>query len=84
MMAKIPTFKTREEEAEFWAHHDLSEFDEDLEPADVQCVRPDQVVAVRLNKDDVETLKCIARVKGIGYTTLVRMWVRERLQAERA
>lgn len=83
-MGRIPTFKTEEEEARFWAEHELTEFEEDLEPADVQCARPDQVVPVRFNRQDVEALKKAARQKGIGYTTLVRMWVRERLERERA
>ncbi len=81
-MAKIPMFRNEEEEAEFWAEHDLTEFEEDLKPADVLCARSDQVIAIRLNKDDLETLKSLARRKGIGYTTLVRMWIRERLGKE--
>lgn len=66
----------------FWARHELTEFDEDLKPADVMALRPaDQVVAVRLNKDDVVAIKRIARGKGVGYTTLIRMWVREKLDS---
>jgi len=36
-----------------------------------------------LTEEDLEQLKAIAREKGIGHTTLVRMWVRERLQEYR-
>ncbi len=30
-------------------------------------------------EEDVEKLKAIAREKGIGHTTLIRMWVKEKL-----
>ncbi len=81
-MAKLPTFRSEEEEAEFWAAHELTAFEEDLTPADVRCVRPEQVVAVRLSRADVEALRRAARRKGIGYTTLARMWIHERLRQE--
>lgn len=81
-MAKLPTFRSEEEEAEFWAAHDLTEFDEDLEPADVRCVRPEQVITLRLSRADVEALRRAARRRGIGYTTLARMWLHERLELE--
>lgn len=81
-MTKLPRFKSEAEEANFWATHELTDHDEDLKPADVMAVRSaDQVVAVRLNKDDVVAIKRIARHKGVGYTTLVRMWVREKLDS---
>ncbi len=35
---------------------------------------------VWLTEEDLEQLKAIAREKGIGHTTLVRMWVKEKLK----
>lgn len=80
-MKHIPRFQSEAEEAAFWAQHDLTEFEEELEPGTVAAVRG-QVVSVRLPPRDVVQLKRLARGKGLGYSTLVRMWIRERLAAE--
>ncbi len=44
--------------------------------------RPDRGRAVSfwLAHEDIRALKTIAQEKGIGHTTLVRMWVKERLK----
>jgi len=39
-----------------------------------------RAVSVWFLEEDIERLKAIAREKGIGHTTLVRMWVREKLK----
>ncbi|MFB6271371.1 MAG: hypothetical protein ABEL51_00610 [Salinibacter sp.] len=38
-----------------------------------------RAVSVWLADEDVAQLKVIAHEKGIGHTTLIRMWIRERL-----
>ncbi|MBI3979355.1 MAG: hypothetical protein HY331_14325 [Chloroflexi bacterium] len=43
--------------------------------------RLSQALAVRLDQETLEKLREEARARGIGPTTLVRMWVLERLQA---
>jgi len=42
-------------------------------------LRKERVVAVRLDDSTVSELKKIADQKGLGVSSLVRMWVRERL-----
>ena len=42
-----------------------------------------RALSVWLTEEDIEQLRAIAKEKGIGHTTLVRMWVRERLQEYR-
>ena len=83
-MPKIPTFKTDKEDAEFWDTHSLADYEEDLEPAyDVIVERPErQVISLRLDKKIVRTLKAFAMKKGIGYSPLLRMWIRERFYNE--
>jgi|GEM_PF-5388393 len=46
-------------------------------------VQQGRALSVWFLEEDIERLKEIARQKGIGHTTLVRMWVKERLQRER-
>ncbi|MFH0800802.1 MAG: CopG family antitoxin [bacterium] len=80
-MAKIPSFKKDEEAAAFWETHSLADFDEDLELAsEVAFELPQkQTLSVRLDARDVQLLKKLARYKGIGHSTLARIWVKEKL-----
>jgi len=45
--------------------------------ADMQQGR---AISVWFLEEDIKRLKEIAREKGIGHTTLIRMWVREKLK----
>lgn len=80
-MAKIPEFKNDKEAAEFWDDHDLADFEEDLEPVtDVRFrLSRKTVVSLRLDPDDLQLLKQLASEKGVGHSTLARMWVKEKL-----
>ena len=46
--------------------------------------RKERVVTVRLDDSTVSELKKVADEKGLGVSSLVRMWVRERLIKEHA
>lgn len=84
--SRIPDFKTIEEEAEFWDTHDSTEFeDEFTEVEDVQFVMKTQKkpLTLRLEEQSLNELRKIAREKGIGPSTLARMWILERLRAQR-
>src|SRR5437867_789236 len=81
--SRIPTFKTVEEEAEFWDKHSLTEFEDELEVVDDVVfvrVQPRRGLTVRLGVDELEELKRSAREKGVSASTLVRIWVVERLR----
>lgn len=84
-MAKLPKFADEKEEAEFWATHDSTEYLEDTEPVEATFVDarvPKKLISVRFDNETIESLKAIARNKGIGYQTLIRIWVNERLAQE--
>jgi len=86
-MSKLPQFASEQEEAEFWATHDSTEYLDDTEPVDVTFVDarpPKKQISLRLDADVIAELKAVARSKGIGYQTLIRMWVMERLAQEHA
>ena len=79
---RIPTFNSREEEARFWGTHDTADFEDEFEPVDVSFARNlSQGITVRFTPETLETLRAIAKRKGIGPTTLARMWILERLEA---
>ena len=84
-MSKIPKFTNEQEEAEFWATHDSTEFLHDTEAVDATFIdsRPSKKqIALRLDGETIEALKAVARRKGVGYQTLIRLWVNERLEQE--
>ncbi len=83
-VAKIPKFKSDKEVAKFWDTHSLADFEEELRPAkDLVFVKPErQIVSLRLDRKLVTALKHFAQRKGIGYSSLLRMWVLERLEQE--
>jgi predicted DNA binding CopG/RHH family protein len=83
-MAKIPKFKSDKELAKFWDTHSLADFEEDLVPAKkVVFVKPDrQIVSLRLDRKVVNAVKVLAAKKGIGYSSLLRMWLIEDIRQE--
>ena len=84
-MAKIPKFASEQEESEFWDTHSFADYLDDTEEVDVRFVdtRPAKTqISLRLEPETITRLKELARRKGIGYQTLIRMWVIERLQQE--
>ena len=85
MTKKIPEFKTEQEEAEFWDTHDSTEYLDDTEPVNMALVDnrpPKKQISLRLDQTAIKQLKVVAEGKGIGYQTMIRMWVMERLQEE--
>ncbi len=78
--SRIPEFRSIEEEAEFWDRHSTTEFEEEWEPVAVE-VSPDlgHVLSVRLDRDTHRRLSVVAKQKGLGASTLARMWVLEKL-----
>ena len=45
--------------------------------------KPRRLVAVRLEEETLDALRRIAMRKGLNYSTLMRMWITERLSQER-
>ncbi|MCE5237672.1 BrnA antitoxin family protein [bacterium] len=83
---RVPPLRTDTEAAEFWDKHSLTDFIDDTEPAnDVAfAARPLKQVCLRLSERQIEQVKQIAATKGIGYQTMLRMWIAERTRLEAA
>ena len=82
---RIPDFATREEEAEFWDTHDITDFLDDLRPVKVAVSKTlGQGLTIRLNADDRAALARRAEEQGIGPSTLARMWIKKQLREDRA
>jgi len=83
-MAKIPQFKSDKEEARFWDTHSAADFlDQFEEVKEPLFFRPTKRTAsIRLENTVVKKIRSIAQGKGLNYTTLIRMWVLEKLKQE--
>ena len=82
-MAKLPQFANEQEEAAFWDTHDSAEFLDETEAVELKFVdaRPTKKqISLRLDPAVIEQIKKVAHTKGVGYQTLIRMWVMEQVQ----
>lgn len=80
----IPAFNSYVEEASWWDTHDLTDLESDLTPVQVRSTRGlSQNVQVRFDKESDRQLDALAQERGLKKSTLVRMWVLERLRQER-
>lgn len=82
-MAKIPKFKSDKEAAEFWDKHDLTDYVDDLKMAkDIVFVKPEtQTISLRIDRKVVNLIKAMSRKYGIGYSSLIRMWILEKVRS---
>ncbi len=80
---RIPEFKSIQEEAEFWDKHDTTEYEREFRPVKVTFAKNlSQGITVRFDAETLAELRALAREKGIGPTTLARMWILEQLRRE--
>jgi predicted DNA binding CopG/RHH family protein len=95
-MKKIPKFKTEEEEARFWDIHSPldypGEFMDTKEPfefassllkkAAERREERKRTLTLRMGQRQIDLAKVIARYRGLGYQTLMRIWVIEGIRQE--
>jgi len=78
--SRIPEFKTREEEAAWFDTHDLADYQDEFKTVQVRFAKNLSAgLNIRLDPDSLEQLRTLAHKKGIGPTTLARMWIKEHL-----
>lgn len=81
--SRIPEFKTIEEEARWWDTHDITDYLDELKPVKVRFAKNlSNGLTIRLDPSTLTKLRKQAKEKGIGPTTLIRMWVLERLHKQ--
>ena len=77
----IRPFKTIVEEAAFWDAHSVVDEIDDGTLVGFHQANKTGIVTVRFSQEDLQRLREEAFQKGIGPTTFIRMWVKERLAA---
>jgi predicted DNA binding CopG/RHH family protein len=83
---KIPEIDSIEELAQFWDTHDLTDFEDQVEEVreSVFQRRPDTVIMVRLQRQEIEALKRSAKARGVREAALLRQWVREKVRERKS
>jgi hypothetical protein len=80
--SRIPQFRSREEEAAWWDTHDLADYWDEFTPVRARFAKNlSEGITVRLDPETLTELRQQAREKGLGPTTLARMWILEHLKA---
>jgi predicted DNA binding CopG/RHH family protein len=84
-MKKLPIFTTEEQEREFWASHDSTDYIDwtSGEQISFPNLKPSlKTISLRLPEAMLETLKRIANKRDIPYQSLLKMFLAERLKDE--
>ena len=80
-ISRIPNFKNLEEEAKFFETHSIADFQDEFKTVKVKFAKNlSEGITIRLDSDTLAKLRSQARERGIGPTTLARMWVIEHLK----
>lgn len=80
--SRIPEFKNRAEEAVWWETHSIADYQNEFKVIKVRFAKNlSEGLHIRLDPETLTKLRVEAKEKGIGPTTLVRMWVKEQLRS---
>lgn len=76
----IPDFKNRAEMAKWFESHDMTDYD--FKPVKATFAKNlSEGITIRFDQPTLHKLREIAHGKGVGPTTLARMWVLEHLNS---
>jgi predicted DNA binding CopG/RHH family protein len=79
---RIPRLQTDQAAAVCWEKQSFADVAEDTTEAGIRFVkRPKRAIALRLDPDDIAKIETLAAAKGLNYTALLRMWIKEHLAA---
>ena len=85
MNKKMPKFKSEEDEREFWAIHDSSEYIDWKKAKRVVLpeLKPSlKTISLRLSESMIEELKLIAHKKDVPYQSLLKLFLSEKINEE--
>lgn len=76
----IPVFKDFQEEARFWDKNDFSDYWNHAQPVKLRTKFPlSKRLELRIDDATAKKLEDEAEKKGVGSSTLARIWIKERL-----
>jgi len=78
-MAKIPTSDSIQELAAFWQHHDVTDFESELEEVSEPVFRRAYIVGVPLTQDEHQAIRDAANRRGVDEAAVIHEWIKEKL-----
>lgn len=84
-LKEIPTFQSEEEEREFWAREDSTEYLdwEEAEEVIFSKLKPStRTISLRLPELMLNELRIIANKRDIPYQSLIKLFLKERIDTE--
>lgn len=81
----VPRFKTEDEERDFWAKNDLTDYLHQFQPVklDLSKLKPStRPITIRLPESLLEALKTLANKKDVPYQSLMKVFLDERVRQE--
>lgn len=85
MNKKIPKFKSEDEEREFWAAHDSTEYVDWKKTKRVvlASLKPSlKTISLRLPESMIEELKLLAHKRDVPYQSLLKIFLSEKIREE--
>ena len=82
---KIPEFKNEDEEREYWAFHDSTEYIDwsKAQKSTLSNLKPTlKTISIRLPEIMIEELKMLANKRDVPYQSLMKMFIAERVEKE--
>lgn len=82
---RMPKFKNEDEEREFWASHDSTDFIDwnKAERVTFSNLKPSlKKISLRLPASMIEELKLLANKKDVPYQSLLKIFLAERIKKE--
>ena len=67
---------------EYYGRTSLLEEGKSIHAVNATFPKPRRLVALRLEEETVSAIRRLAAAKGLNYSTLMRMWITERLRKE--
>ena len=85
MPKQIPDFETEDEEREFWATHDSTEYLDwnQAEQAMFPKLKPStKTISLRLSESMLNEIRLLANKRDIPYQSLIKVFLQERIDSE--
>ena len=82
---RIPKFRNEDEERDFWASHDSTEYIEwsKAENVTMPKLKPTlKTISIRLPEIMIEELKLLANKRDVPYQSLMKIFLAERVEQE--
>jgi predicted DNA binding CopG/RHH family protein len=82
---RIPKFRNENEERDFWASHDSTEYIDwsKAESVTMPNLKPTlKTISIRLPEFMIEQLKLLANKRDVPYQSLMKMFLAERVEQE--